>query len=66
MKGVTKTMRGMQTGEVAMFEARQRTTVKQAKYRLREEMLVEKADWIIGKQNPTTGQFRVLRITRLD
>lgn len=66
MSGVTKTMRAMQTGEVVVFEARQRTTVKQTKYRLREEMLAEKADWIIGKQNPTTGQFRVQRITRLD
>lgn len=66
MTGVTKTMRGMHTGEVVVFEARQRTTVKQTKYRLREEMLAEKADWIIGKQDPTTGQFRVQRITRLD
>lgn len=64
--GVTDTMRGMQTGEVVVFEARQRTTVKQTKYRLREEMLAEKADWIIGAQNPTTGQFKVQRITRLD
>lgn len=66
MTGVTKTMRGMQTDEVVVFEARQRTTVKQTKYRLREEMLAEKADWIIGQQNPTTGQFKVRRITRLD
>ena len=66
MTGVTKTMRGMQTGEVGGVEARQRTTVKQTKYRLREEMLAEKADWIIGQQNPTTGQFKVQRITRLD
>ena len=66
MTGVTKTMRGMKTGEVVVFEARQRTTVKQTKYRLREEMLAEKADWIVGQQNPTTGQFKVQRITRLD
>ena len=65
MTGVTKTMRGMQTGEVVVFEARQRTTVKQTKYRLREEFYAEKADWIIGKQNDQ-GQFRVQRITRLD
>ena len=63
--GVTDTMRGMQTGEIVVFEARQRTTVKQTKYRQREEMLAEKAEWIIGKQNEQ-GQFSVQRITRLD
>lgn len=66
MTGVTKTMRGMQTGEVVVFEARQRTTAMQMKYRLRREMVVEKADWEIGEQNPETGQFKVRRIIRLD
>lgn len=59
-------MRAMQTGEIVVFEARQRCTVKQMKYRLREELIAEKADWIIGKQDPTTGKFKVKRTTRLD
>lgn len=64
--GITEVMRGMLIGQIVVFEARQRTTAMQTKYRLRREMVVEKADWEIGEQNPETGQFKVRRIIRLD
>lgn len=64
-KNYTEALRNMKTGDVIELPAKAlaglRATILT---RLRAELIMERADWEIGKINEETGRFRVKRITK--
>lgn len=62
---VTGRLRAMQIGEVIILPAKSLTALQSTILsRLRKEFVAQKADWVIGKQDPITGEFQVKRITK--
>lgn len=64
-ENVTQRLREMKPGDTLILPARRLTALRSTVLnRLRKELIAEKADWVIGKQDPITGEFAVRRITR--
>lgn len=61
----TQELRAMKTGETVEFPVKAISSLKCGIIpRLRMELITEGADWLIGKPDPTTGKFKVKRISK--
>lgn len=65
MKNYTEALRSMKPGEVIELPAKALAGLKATILtRLRNELIMERADWEIGKISEETGRFCVKRITK--
>lgn len=64
-RNYTEALRSMKPGEVIELPAKALAGLKATILtRLRNELIMERADWEIGKISEDTGRFRVKRITK--
>lgn len=62
---ITGRLRRMKPGEVITLPSTALAGLKSMTLtRLRRELIAERADWVVGKQDPMTGEFKVRRITK--
>lgn len=62
---ITERLRRMKPGEVITLPSTALAGIKSMTLsRLRKELIAERADWVVGAQNPYTGEFKVRRITK--